>query len=63
MYSSVFVNDCPAADEGQVEPDSVHTVAGKTLANNSSQCSKDGVVVDLEDCCQMTLCNTVRFVW
>ena len=42
---------------------------GVSSGNNSKKSSgcngvsKEGVVVDLEDCCQMTLCNTVRFVW
>ena len=56
----------PSEDKGGGGDTGGGGVSSGNNSKKSSSCngvSKEGVVVDLEDCCQMTLCNTVRFVW
>ena len=72
VYSVVFDDDGDYDRQQRhlpSEEDKVGLNGGVSSGNNSKKSSgcngvsKEGVVVDLEDCCQMTLCNTVRFVW
>ena len=70
VVCSVVFDDDGDYDRQQRHLPSEDKVGGGVSSGNnskkSSSCngvSKEGVVVDLEDCCQMTICNTVRFVW